>query len=86
MVFNAEGGVNGNGGCNNFGGGVAINGTEIKFGDLFSTMMGCEEAKSKQEAAFHAALEKAEAFRLDSQELVLLDSAGAEIARLKSAP
>ena len=86
LVFNAEGGVNGNGGCNSFGGGVAINGTEIKFGDLFSTMMGCEEAKSKQETAFHAALKKAEAFRLDSQELVFLNSAGAEVARLKSAP
>ena len=55
LVFNADGTINGNGGCNTFGGDVTIDGATLKFGELRSTMMACEEAKSHQEAAFHEA-------------------------------
>ena len=45
-------------------------------------MMACEEAKSKQEAVFHAALSRTVSYALESGELTLLDAAGSMVARL----
>lgn len=82
LAFDTNGAVNGNGGCNTFRGDVTINGSSMKFGQLASTMMACEEAKSKQEAVFHAALSRTVSYALESGELTLLDAAGSMVARL----
>lgn len=76
LVFNADKSVNGNGGCNTFRGDVAIEGTTMKFGLLASTMMACEEAKSKQEWAFHQALKDVSSFAMDAGQLSLLGKDG----------
>lgn len=76
LGFNDEGGVHGSGGCNRFRGGVTIDGNALKFGDLASTMMACEENASRQEHAFHTALGKTVAYRIDAGDLVLLDDKG----------
>ena len=87
LVFNADGTINGTGGCNTFGGGVTIDGATLKFGKLRSTMMACEEeAKSHQEAAFHEALSRTASYALETGELALLDTAGSVVARLAAAP
>ena len=77
LAFDTDGAVNGNGGCNTFRGDVIIDGSSMKFGQLASTMMACEEAKSKQEAIFHAALSRTVSFALESGELSLLDQLAA---------
>jgi putative lipoprotein len=85
LTFNDDGNVSGNGGCNSFGGKATVDGSKLKFGDLFSTMMACEEAKMKQEAAFLAALEKTASYRIENGTLILLDGAGVGIATLAAA-
>jgi heat shock protein HslJ len=84
LEFDAEGNVFGDGGCNRFRGAAEIDGNAVKFGDLASTMMACEELNSKQEAAFHAALAETAAFRFEEQDLILLNSKEAAVARLSS--
>ena len=83
LQFQPGGDVNGNGGCNNFRGGVEIKGKTMKFGPLASTMMACEDAKSKQEFRFHSALEKTAAFTVENGELHLIDAAGKTVVRLE---
>lgn len=82
LAFDAGGAVNGNGGCNTFRGSVDIEGTTMKFGQLASTMMACEGAKSTQEALFHAALSQTTSYSVQNGELALLDAAGTIVARL----
>jgi putative lipoprotein len=58
-----DGTVNGNGGCNIYGGGVTVKGSSIKFGNLASTMMACTwEQRMEQEFAFHEILKDAAQF------------------------
>jgi putative lipoprotein len=86
LTFNDDGNINGNGGCNSFGGKATFEGAKLKFGDLFSTMMACEEAKMKQEAAFLAALGKTASYAREGETLTLLDGAGVALAKLTTAP
>ena len=46
-----DGTVNGNGGCNGYGGDATITGGAIEFGPLISTQMACEPAIMDQELA-----------------------------------
>jgi putative lipoprotein len=82
LAFDADGAVSGNGGCNTFRGSVDIEGTVMKFGQLASTMMACEIAKSTQEALFHAALSQTASHSVRDGELSLIDAAGKVVARL----
>jgi heat shock protein HslJ len=63
--------VNGNAGCNNFFGDVAIDGDSIVVGPLGSTMRFCAEPAGlmEQETAFLAALQSAASFRIEAGEL-----------------
>lgn len=82
LIFGADGAVSGNGGCNSFRGDVDIEGATMKFGQLASTMMACEGAKSAQEALFHAALSQTVSYSVQDGELMLADAAGKIVARL----
>jgi putative lipoprotein len=82
LIFGADGAVSGNGGCNAFRGDVDIEGTTMKFGQLASTMMACEGAKSAKEALFHAALSQTASYSVQDGELTLVDAAGKIVARL----
>ncbi len=82
LNFGAGGVVSGNGGCNNFRGDVDIEGRTMKFGQLASTMMACGDAKSTQEALFHAALSRTASFLVQDGELTLFDVSGKAVARL----
>jgi putative lipoprotein len=82
LIFGADGAMNGNGGCNSFRGGVDIEGMTMKFGQLASTMMACDGAKSAQEALFHPALSQTASYSVQDGELTLVDAGGKIIARL----
>lgn len=76
LIFNDEGGLGGNGGCNSYGGSVSLedaNGIDIS--EVFSTMMACEEPKMGQEQRYFRALEAATNFTLDGDVLTLSDDA-----------
>ena len=51
ITFNEDGSVDGNVGCNSFGGKYKLSGEEIVFSEMFSTLMACEEPLMNQESA-----------------------------------
>lgn len=84
LKVSADGKVTGMGGCNRYAGSANIDGNTIKFLPMGSTRMACSPAVMKQEAKFHATLEKVTAWRIDQaqKKLVLLDNGGFDLMRL----
>ncbi len=63
MTFDAGGTVSGSGGCNQYTGGFRTDGDRIAFGQVSSTLMGCEGLRGQQEAAFLSGLQGAATWR-----------------------
>lgn len=51
LTFENSDRVMGNGGCNSLGGTYKVNGDQITFSDIVSTLMACEDARMAQEGA-----------------------------------
>lgn len=62
--------IGGNGGCNSYGGNIAIKGNTVKFSNIFSTKMFCEGSVENQ---YFAALEKVTSIELQKGQLMLMD-------------
>ena len=79
-----DGIVTGMGGCNRYAGSAKFDATTIRFLPMASTRMACSAAAMRQEAKFHATLEKIRAWRIDEarRKLILLDGQGFEMMRL----
>ncbi|NGO52155.1 META domain-containing protein [Allomesorhizobium camelthorni] len=86
LTFNDDNNISGNGGCNSFGGKASFDGVKLKFSDVFSTMMACEQPKMEQEAAFLAALAKAASYTVEGGTLTLRDGSGTAVATLTAEP
>jgi len=50
IKFDSNDQINGNVGCNGFGGNYKISGDKITFGSIMSTMMYCEETSPQEQA------------------------------------
>lgn len=68
----------GRGGCNGFGAAVVLDGAGIRFSQIVSTKMACDNLDL--EGRFFAALEEARAWRISDGQLELLDDAGSTLA------
>lgn len=79
-----EGNASGFGGCNTFTGAYELDGDSISIGPLAGTLMACELQKMAVEGAYMPALEAADAWSIDGDELVL-SSGGEETLRFSSA-
>ena len=79
-----EGNASGFGGCNTLTGGYELDGDSISIGPLAGTLMACELQKMAVEGAYMPALEAADAWSIDGDELVL-SSGGEETLRFSSA-
>lgn len=78
--------VSGNSGCNTYSGPVKVDGEQIEIGPLRSTLMACtDDALSKQEHAFTAALELATSYQATKSHLQLLRADGAIAATFDAA-
>lgn len=75
LVF-SQGGVNGNAGCNGFGGSFQYDGTSISFSQLVHTMMACEDAVNAQESDFLDSLSKATSYQLNGTQLQIMYDGG----------
>ncbi|MCX9156292.1 YbaY family lipoprotein [Niveibacterium sp. 24ML] len=75
--------VAGSGGCNRLMGGYVVKGNTLRFDKLASTMMACAGGM-EQELRFMAALNKVTAWRIEGQQLSLLDADGKPLARLRA--
>ena len=71
LGFVDPGRVAGQGGCNRYFGGVAIDGQSMEFGKMGSTMMACPPPLMEQEQRYLAALGAAKRFELKDGTLLL---------------
>jgi len=88
IAFTPDGVASGNGGCNRFTGGYELDGKDISFGPLASTMMACPEALMNQDRSFHEALDQVTGWRVDSLTglLHLHNEAGETLIRASALP
>ncbi|AEQ53518.1 YbaY family lipoprotein [Pelagibacterium halotolerans] len=86
LVFGeSDSSLGGTGGCNSYGGSVTFEDDgRLSISDVFSTMMACEDRKMSQERAFFDALGATSSYRIESEALILLDSAGNAVATLEA--
>jgi heat shock protein HslJ len=68
-------------GCNSYGGPYTVDGSSLELGQLAMTLVGCPSPAAEVETAFLAALERVAAWRIEDDELLLLDADEAELLR-----
>lgn len=66
-------GVAGIASCNNYFGSYSVDGDEITFGPIGTTLMACIPEYAAQETAYLAALEAANRYEVDGDSLTLFD-------------
>jgi putative lipoprotein len=71
MDVTADGAVSGSSGCNTYNGDVTIDGTEVSFGPIASTMMACADDIMAVESAYQAALGDVNEGALENDTLTL---------------
>ena len=77
-----EGQVNGNVGCNGFGGTYEIDGDKITFSDVVSTLMFCEGPVGDQELGTLAVLSDTASYVIDAATLTLTSGDGTAVVVL----
>lgn len=71
LTFGDDGTVGGNSGCNSLGGEYQVEGNVITFGELTSTLMACDEARTAQESAFTQVLNGDAEFEIEDETLAI---------------
>ena len=89
IVFGGDGKVNGNVGCNGFGGDYTVEGNTITFGQLVSTLMFCEGPVGDQETTTLNVFAGTTTFVMDGDTLTITSADGSSVivlARKSSYP
>lgn len=76
LIFDNEGRLGGNGGCNSYGADYSRDGDDFSVGQIVSTMMACEEEKMQQENRLTTMLETATGVRMEGENLVIITARG----------
>jgi heat shock protein HslJ len=79
IVFGADGKVNGNVGCNGFGGDYTVDGNTITFGQIVSTLMFCEGPVGDQETTTLNVFAGSATFVLDGDTLTITSADGSSV-------
>lgn len=82
IVFGADGKVNGNVGCNGFGGDYTVERNTITFGQLVSTLMFCEGPVGDQETATLNVMVETTTFVMDGDTLTITSADGSTVVVL----
>ena len=82
ITLNFENGtLNGTDGCNRYSTSYTVNGAKFTVNkDVATTMMACPEPIMQQASAYITALTQAATYRIDGQQLTLLDASGKTLA------
>lgn len=80
-----DGQVSGASGCNRFNASYTVDGGDLRLGPVAGTEMACPDPAREVEETFRAALERVAAWRMEKEQLVLLDDDGAELLRFAPA-
>ena len=71
LTFNEDGTLNGSSGCNGFSGEYTIDGDQIQFGPITSTLMLCDSPIMGQEEAFFQVLMDAATYQIEGDPLTI---------------
>lgn len=72
LMFNEDGTLGGNGGCNSYGGDYQVDGENLTIGELERTVMDCEpEGVDEQETMYLNALGTAERYSIEGEQLTI---------------
>jgi heat shock protein HslJ len=82
ISFGEDGQFGGNVGCNGFGAEYEVNGSEITFDAIVSTMMYCEAVADQENAVIGALSVNPVTFQLDGDTLTLTSADGASVVVL----
>jgi heat shock protein HslJ len=73
--------INGTDGCNRYGASYTVNGSKFSVNqNIATTMMACPEPIMEQATAYITALTQAATYKVDNQQLSLLDASGKTLA------
>jgi len=74
LTFNGDGTVAGNSGCNGFGGNYTVEGDQVTFSEIVSTLMACEDPRMTQEEAVFKVLTDTATYKIDGNTLTLTNN------------
>ncbi len=71
LKFDADGKVGGSGGCNSLGGDYKVEGDQITFGPIISTMMACAEPIMSQEGTVTKVMNESASYKIEGNTLTI---------------
>ena len=71
LTFNADGTLTGNGGCNGLGGEYNVNGDQIEFGPIMSTLMACDDPRMTQEGTVTQVMFESASYQIEDNTLTI---------------
>ena len=74
LTFSEDGTVTGNSGCNEFGGSYTVEGDQITFNEIVSTLKLCDAPWMEQEEAMQQVLTETATYRIDGNSLTLTNN------------
>jgi heat shock protein HslJ len=74
ITFNDDRKVNGNSGCNSFGGEYKVDGSQVTFNALASTLMACQEPLMSQEGIVFQVLDGTASYKIDGDTLTITNA------------
>jgi heat shock protein HslJ len=78
-----DGQVSGNVGCNGFGGEYAVDGDQITFDKMMSTLMACTDPIGTQESVTFAVMSGTASFNLEGNQLTITSADGSSVIVLE---
>lgn len=81
--FDADNQVGGNVGCNSFGGEYKLNGKQVTFSGIFSTLMFCEGTMDQETVFLNILSEQSLNFELSGNQLTLTSQNGSSVIVLE---
>lgn len=77
--------VAGFGGCNSYGGSYTLIGNQVRFGELRTTLIACQDARvMEQESHYLQALQSVTSYSLDGSTLTLTGNGGKDILTFRA--
>jgi heat shock protein HslJ len=74
LTFNEDGTVTGNSGCNGLGGTYTVEGDQVTFSEVVSTLMACDDPRMEQEDAFQQVLTDTASYKVEGNTLTLTNN------------
>jgi heat shock protein HslJ len=71
LTFNEDGTMTGNSGCNGFSGRYTVEGDQITFSEIVSTLMACDEPVMQQEEVVYQVLTDTASFEIEGTTLTI---------------